>query len=152
MSSLKEIFQKFVDLVEPEIKQVSKRFAPSIESEVRDDSFTIYASPYIRVLIDGRKPTSPSAPKGSPTLQQILLEWIREKSIQPDKPTMTQEQLSWAISRSMHKKGDLLYQSIQNGGPTNNIFDKILTTERENKLLSLISEFYFVQITSIVEK
>ena len=148
MSSLKEIFQKFVDLVEPEIKQVSKRFAPSIESEVRDDSFTIFASPYIRVLIDGRKPTSPSAPKGNPTLQQILLEWIRDKSIQPDKPTMTQEQLSWAISRSMHTKGDLLYQ--RGGG--NNIFDKILTTERENKLLSLISEFYYVQITSIVEK
>lgn len=145
MSSLKEIFQRFIDEVEPQIKQVVGSFAPTIESEVKDYSFTIYASPYIRVLIDGRKPTSQGASKGNPTLQMVILEWIRRKSIQPDKPNMTQESLSWAISKSIHKRGTLLYQ--RGGG--NRIFDNILTVDKEEKLLSLISDYYFIQITTI---
>ncbi len=145
MSSLKEIFQRFIDEVEPQIKQVVGSFAPTIESEVKDYSFTIYASPYIRVLIDGRKPTSQGATKGNPTLQMVILDWIRRKSIQPDKPNMTQESLSWAISKSIHKRGTLLYQ--RGGG--NRIFDNILTVDKEEKLLSLISDFYFIQITTI---
>jgi len=145
LSSLKEIFQRFIDEVEPQIKQVVGSFAPTIESEVKDYSFTIYASPYIRVLIDGRKPTSQGASKGNPTLQMVILDWIRRKSIQPDKPNMTQEGLSWAISKSIHKRGTLLYQ--RGGG--NRIFDNILTVDKEEKLLSLISDFYFIQITTI---
>jgi len=145
LSSLKEIFQRFIDEVEPQIKQVVGSFAPTIESEVKDYSFTIYASPYIRVLIDGRKPTSPGAAKGNPTLQMVILDWIRRKSIQPDKPNMTQESLSWAISKSIHKRGTLLYQ--RGGG--NRIFDNILTVDKEEKLLSLISDYYFTQITTI---
>lgn len=145
MSSLKEIFQRFIDEVEPQIKQVVGSFAPTIESEVKDYSFTIYASPYIRVLIDGRKPTREGAAKGNPTLQMVILDWIRRKSIQPDKPNMTQESLSWAISKSIHKNGTLLYQ--RGGG--NRIFDNILTVDKEEKLLSLISDFYFIQITTI---
>jgi hypothetical protein len=145
LSSLKEIFQRFIDEVEPELKQVVGSFAPTIESEVKDFSFTIYASPYIRVLIDGRKPTSEGATKGNPTLQMVILDWIQRKSIQPDKPNMTQESLSWAISKSIHKKGTLLYQ--RGGG--NRIFDNILTVDREEKLLSLISDFYFTKITTI---
>lgn len=145
MSSLKEIFQRFIDEVEPQIKQVVGSFAPTIESEVKDYSFTIYASPYIRVLIDGRKPTREGAAKGNPTLQMVILDWIRRKSIQPDKPNMTQEGLSWAISKSIHKNGTLLYQ--RGGG--NRIFDNILTVDKEEKLLSLISDFYFIQITTI---
>jgi len=145
LSSLKEIFQRFIDEVEPQIKQVVGSFAPTIESEVKDYSFTIYASPYIRVLIDGRKPTSPGAAKGNPTLQMVILDWIRRKSIQPDKPNMTQESLSWAISKIIHKRGTLLYQ--RGGG--NRIFDNILTVDKEEKLLSLISDYYFTQITTI---
>lgn len=145
MSSLKEIFQRFIDEVEPQIKQVVGSFAPTIESEVKDYSFTIYASPYIRVLIDGRKPTREGAAKGNPTLQMVILDWIRRKSIQPDKPNMTQEGLSWAISKSIHKRGTLLYQ--RGGG--NRIFDNILTVDKEEKLLSLISDFYYTQITTI---
>lgn len=145
MYSLKEIFQRFIDEVEPQIKQVVGSFAPTIESELKDYSFTIYASPYIRVLIDGRKPTREGAAKGNPTLQMVILDWIRRKSIQPDKPNMTQEGLSWAISKSIHKRGTLLYQ--RGGG--NRIFDNILTVDKEEKLLSLISDFYFIQITTI---
>jgi hypothetical protein len=145
LSSLKEIFEKFIREVEPEIKKKVGSFSSSVESEIRVDGFTIYASPYIRVLIDGRKPTRDGASKGNPTLQQVILDWIERHSIQPNEIGMTQESLSWAISKSIHKKGTLLYQ--RGGG--NRIFDDILTTQREDNLLSLISDIYYTQLTTI---
>jgi hypothetical protein len=146
-----EILQQFVDKLVPEIKGVTKRFAPTIESEVTPTSATIYGSKYIQTLIDGRPPTSSGAQKGSPTLQEIILEWIGTKGIQPSPnasgkiPTI--EQLSWAISTSIHKNGDLLYQS----GGGNNIFEGIITNERIENLLNLFTKKALNDVESIID-
>lgn len=147
MSSLTDIFNKFINEVEPEIKSVVGSFASTIESKIKDNDkgFQILASPYIRVLIDGRAPTKEGAPRGNPTLQQAILAWIERHNIQPRLATMSQESLSWAISKSIHKNGTKLYQ--RGGG--NRIFDPILTNAREEKLLSLISDEYFKRIVTI---
>jgi len=152
MLSNREIFQQFADKVIPELQKFSKRFANSIESEVTNNELKILASPFIRTLIDGRRPTSPTAPKGNPTLQQIIRDWIDEKSIVPkvDKNgnIPTKDQLSWAISKSIHVKGDLLYR--RGGG--NNIFDSILTPQRIEDLLTLLSNRFYTEVISIVKK
>lgn len=147
----KEILQQFVDKLVPEIQSVTKRFAPSIEAKVTDTTATIYGSKYISTLIDGRAPTSSNAKKGSPTLQQILFEWAKEKGINP-KPDAngkipTVEQMSWAMSISMHKKGDLLYQ--RGGG--NNIFEDIITQQRIDNLLNLFEKKALNQVESLVK-
>ena len=149
--SSKEILQQFVDKLVPEIQAVTKRFAPSIEAKVTDTTATIYGSKYISTLIDGRAPTSSNAKKGSPTLQQILFEWAKEKGINP-KPDVngkipTVEQMSWAMSISMHKKGDLLYQ--RGGG--NNIFEDIITQQRIDNLLNLFEKKALNQVESLVK-
>ena len=152
MRTNKEILQQFADVIVPEIKAVSKRFANSIESEVTDTSMVITASPYIRTLIDGRGPTSMNAVKGNPTLQQIIRKWIDEKGITPriDKSGRlpTKDQLSWAISKSIHLHGDRLYQ--RGGG--NNIYDSIITPQRIDNLLSLLAEQYYTAIKNITVK
>lgn len=144
-----EILKQFADKIVPELQAVSKRFAPSIEAVVDETSLTIYASPFIRTLIDGRGPTRSNAPKGNPTLQQIIRAWIDEKSItpyaRPNGTIPTLDQLSWAISKSIHKKGDLLYQ--RGGG--NNIFESILTDSRIDNLLNLFGQKYLTEITKI---
>ena len=145
-----EIFKQFSETIIPEPQKVSGRFANSIESEYTEDTLTISASPFIRVLIDGRKPTSANARTGSPTLQQIIRKWIDEKGITPKAKTNgiipTKEQLSWAISKSIHVNGTLLWQ--RGGG--NNIFDPILTPQRINNLLNLLANQYYVSIENIV--
>lgn len=156
MLNLKQIFDQFAETIVPEIQSVSKRFAPTIESVIEEQEFKfifkILASPHIITLIDGRKPTSFNAPKGNPTLQQILLAWINEKGIQPrpnakgNIPTL--EQLSWAMSNSMHKKGDLLFQ--RGGG--NNIFENIITDSRIRNLTSDIENYYLSKIDSEIIK
>ena len=143
------ILKQFAEKIVPEIEAVSGRFADSIEFEVDKDGLEITASPYITTLIDGRPPTSIGAKKGSPTLQQIIRAWIDEKSIVPTPnqagKTPSKESLSWAISQSIHKYGDLLYQ--RGGG--NNIFEGVITEDRLNSLLNLIGEKYFNEINSI---
>ena len=147
MADLKQIFEQFIKEVEPKIKAVVGSFASTIESEIKEDNkgFTIYASPYIRVLIDGRGPTREGAQRGNPTLQQAILAWIERNNITPKEPDMTRTSLSWAISKSIHKKGTLLYQ--RGGG--NRIFDSILTNDLENNLLNLVANSYIAEITSI---
>lgn len=152
MRTNKEILQQFADVIVPEMKAVSKRFADSIEAEVSESTLLITASPYIRTLIDGRGPTSLNAVKGNPTLQQIIRKWIDEKGITPriDKNGRlpTKDQLSWAISKSIHMYGDRLYQ--RGGG--NNIYDSIITPQRIDNLLSLLADQYYTIIKSITVK
>ena len=147
--SNEEILSQFAKEIVPELQAVSKGFAPSISYTVTDNSLEITASPYIRVLIDGRAPTRTGAPKGSPTLQQAILSWINRHSITARADSKgkipTPEQLSWMISKSIHLHGTKLYQ--QGGG--NNIFDTIITTQRIDNLLNLLTNKFRVQIEAI---
>jgi hypothetical protein len=152
----REILEQFGQSLLPEIKAVSKRFAPSVESEVKGSdlhlTLEITASEHIITLIDGRKPTRPNAPAGNPNLQQILLAWIKEKGIAPraDKngrvPTL--EQLSFAISKSMHMYGDLLWQ--RGGG--NDIFAPIINQNRIDSLFSILQTSAYNKVTSEIVK
>ena len=144
-----EIFEQFAEKIVPELRAVSKRFADSIRYEADEHKLVISGGEHIGVLIHGRPPTGPNPVRGEKTLQQLILEWIPTKSIvpQPDASgrVPTVEQLSWMISNSIHKHGDLLYQR----GGTNNPFDPILTDDRVNSLLALIGDSYFAEINTI---
>lgn len=146
MRTDREILQQFADALVPELKAVSKGFADSIESEVTEDTLTIKASPYINTLIYGRGPTKSGAKKGTPTLQQQILKWVESKSITPRANSRgkvpTQEQLSWAISKSIHRDGTKLYQE----GGKNDIFGSIITQNRLASLQTAISKNYLTQI------
>ena len=145
----KDILKQFGEALIPELKKVSKGFAPSIGMEVDEKSLTIFASPYISVLNDGRAPTKSGAKTGNPTLQQTLRSWIDRHSITPRPneagkiPSL--DQLSWAMSKSIHLYGDRLYQ--QGGGK--DVFGGIITEDRINSLLNVIGEKYFNEVTTI---
>ena len=147
--SNEEILSQFANEIVPELQAVSKGFAPSISYTVSDNMLEITASPYIRVLIDGRAPTRNGATRGNPTLQQIILSWINRHSItaraNKQGKIPTPEQLSWAISKSIHLHGTKLYQ--QGGG--NNIYDTIITTQRIENLLNLLTNKFRVEIQAI---
>lgn len=147
----REILDQFAQTLVPELRAIAgESFGKTIESEVTDTSLTITASPYIAVLWKGRGPTGSGARRGSPTLQEVILGWIQRKNIQPQ-PTvsgrvMSIEQLSWAMSKSIHIRGTLLYR--QGGKP--NIFDPIITEQRIDSLLSLFGERYLNSVTTTV--
>lgn len=143
-----EILQQFAETVVPELRKVAgKSFGASIDYETTEDSLEIYGSPFISVLVDGRRPTK-SGVRSNPSLRDRIQFWIEEKGIQP-KPDANGnipsiESLSFMIARSIHKKGTLLFQ--RGGG--NNIFDTVLTNDRLESLLSLFGEKYINTIES----
>lgn len=130
----KEILRQFGEEITAEVRAVARRFAPTVELQLDDTVVEVKASPYINTLVDGRRPTSPAAPKGDPTLQEILLGWIQENGIVPREENMSQTALSWAMANSMHKYGDKLYQ--QGGG--RDVFAGILTQSRVDSLASIL--------------
>ncbi len=132
MENIKPILEQFAEALTKDVKSVTKRFSPTIENVVSDTGFAILGSPYISTLIDGRPPTSATAKKGNPTLQEIIYKWVQDKGItakvNEQGKAVSQLSLSWAISNSIHMHGDLLYQ--RGGG--NNIFSSIINQNRLN--------------------
>jgi hypothetical protein len=151
MSTTREILDQFASGIVPELKQAAgNSFGATIESNVTDSGFEISGSPFISVLIDGRRPTSLNAKEGTITLRERILIWIEQKSIsaRPDKngKTITSESLSWAITKSIHRDGTRLYQ--RGGG--NNIFDTIITNDRINALSSILGDNYALEVEATV--
>lgn len=63
----------------------------------------IEGAKHSRWLQDGREPTSPGAPRGNPSLQEIILKWIDDKGINPT--DISKVSLSWIISNKIHREG-----------------------------------------------
>lgn len=125
----KEIIKQFGDKLVGDVKgalpKATGKTAASVKIDYTDDGFTITGNASIGALVNGRKPTKSGAKKGNPTLQQSILEWIQALSIQPREESMTQLQLSWAISNSIHRKGTI-------GIP--DLFDDVLSSNRFDSL------------------
>ncbi len=102
---IKQFGEQLVNDIKKALPKASGKTAASVVIDFQDNGFTISGNSSIGALINGRKPTSSGAKKGSPTLQESILEWVQTMSIQPRESNMTQLQLSWAISNSIHKKG-----------------------------------------------
>ncbi len=75
---------------------------------------------HMEALESGRGPTRRGRGPG-PTLQQAVLRWIKAKGIRSE---LTDESLSWAISKSLHAKGDLLHQSRRHSGVLSEVINK----------------------------
>lgn len=125
------------------IPKATGRTRDSVRLESREKGFDIFGGAQIGAIIDGRGPTSSRASRGEKTLQQSILEYIQALSIQPREPSMTQEQLSWAMSNSIHKKG---YRG------KGNIFENVLTKNRIDSLTKTLLKDQLVSIQSDVIK
>ena len=107
----KEIIRQFGEVLlkdmQKAIPSASGKTRASMEVVFDNDGlgFKIIINQSIGALINGRKPTKDGVKKGNPTLQELIFEWVKTKSIQPKESGMSQLSLSWAISKSIHKKG-----------------------------------------------
>ena len=130
---INELMERLIKGVKESLPNVSGKTANSVKGSVDKNKlgFQITGGLQIGALVNGRKPTSAGAKKGSPTLQEMIYDWVKAKSIQPRESSMTQLQLSWAISQSIHKngyKGDTrLFDDVLNGTSINEAASKFLT-------------------------
>ncbi|HRP59984.1 MAG TPA: hypothetical protein PK833_06810 [Vicingus sp.] len=140
---IKQFGDRLVDDVKKALPKVSGNTAASVKIDYTDDGFTITGNASIGALVNGRKPTKSGAKKGSPTLQESILEWVQALSIQPREESMTQLQLSWAISNSIHRKGTI-------GRP--DMFDDVLNSNRFDSLAKTLLNEQTTVISSQILK
>lgn len=128
-----KIIQQFSKALSVDLKKAipvaSGKTRDSLRVDNRKKGFTIFVGAQINAIIDGRKPTKTGAKKGSPTLQKIILDWIKVSSITPRESSMSLESLSWAISNSIHRDG------VKGKG---DIFAGIITKSRIDSLTKTI--------------
>lgn len=142
-----EILKQFAEQLEKDLKAkvpvASGKTRDSIHTVFEKKGFTIFGGAQISAIIDGRKPTKRGAKKGTPTLQQLILMWIRERSIRPRESNMSLKSLSWAMANSIHMNG---YRG------QGNIFETVLTKSRFNSLTKSLLKQRTVEIKSDVVK
>lgn len=136
-------FRKLEEDLKKQVPVATGKTRDSIRAVTRKKGGTIVGGAQIGALIDGRKPTKRGAKKGSPTLQQVIFQWIEAKSIRPRESSMSKESLSWAISQSIHKKG-------YRGKP--DLFATVLNQNRIDALLKSLLKNELTDITSSVLK
>lgn len=125
---IKQFGEQLVNDIKKALPKASGKTSASVVIDYQEDGFTISGNASIGSLINGRKPTSSGAKKGSPTLQESILEWVQTMSIQPKEDSMTQLQLSWAITQSIHKKGTKGHPDLLGHELSPNRFDSLTKT------------------------
>lgn len=137
MSQLETILLQYGTALVTDIKaaipKVTGKTANSVKLIVEELSIEVIANRSIGALIHGRKPTSTTTPS-TPTLYEVILQWVKDKGI-TSSDGLTTETLAYLITRSIHKKGTLLYQS----GGNSPIFDTILGQARLDTLANAIA-------------
>lgn len=93
----------------------------SLRFELTDTSLIIWGEDHAYFLIYGRKPTSG---KGSRTVKDEILKWIRAKGI---KSEIEDKTLAFLIARKIHREGSSIY--IKHKGSNSGLLDSVLTKE-----------------------
>lgn len=144
---LKQFGEVLLTDVKSVIPIVTGKTAEQTELKSNEVRIQILVAPYIKSLIDGRKPTREGAKSSGESLYSKILEWVKAKGIQPREQSMSQKSLAYVITRSIHLNGTKLFQ--EGGG--NRIFDTVLTTARINSLASLIAESKQKDIGTLID-
>lgn len=100
----------------------------SLRYKLEGDHLVIYSTMvgynYIMTLEHGRGPTKKDATAGNPTLREEILNWIKQRGIQPTE--ITQESLAYLIARKIHREGTQVYQDYTLNGKGTGILSDII--------------------------
>jgi hypothetical protein len=151
MSIQSELLKKYGEILAEQFRQsvpkVTGKTAASIVAVAGDDFIEIYGSKYIFALEFGRKPTSSGASAGTPTLFDAIKEWATAKGIIADESKDSMS-IVWAITKSIHEKGTLLFQS----GVPSGVLSKVIDTINLDQLLFDFAAYKMDQVVDDVQK
>ena len=158
MTEIGNILQQFLQALSDEISaklpSVSGKTKASFEVNVKEQigggvRGDLKAAHYIYTYEFGRPPTRPNAPKGNPTLQEAILEWVKAKGISWTKTVKTKagikskimsaEAISWAIAIKIHREGNALFRKLGGYGNAGNGF---LSSSLSNRRIDAFVESF----------
>lgn len=144
----KEAIQNFLNDRRLDIIAKMNRATGETERSLRVNAGEDYGyliAPAHIVTLDkpGRRPTSPGAQKGNPTLRESLMVWIQARGIQP-RPGQTRESLAYAMAKTIHEKGNKLYREKRATG----VLTETITEEQFSELVDQLAEVNLIEVSS----
>lgn len=162
MSELTENIEKWMNEVKSDLirnyelkgLKASGNWAKSLESKITETRATLYAAKYTGAIENGRAPTKN---KGNGNVREMIRAWIDNKGIYPkpiigdngklSKP-MTKDQLSYAITNVIHKKGTKTFINKT----TTNLVGGVINDNKIKELLTIVKEYMAGKIRSDILK
>jgi len=130
-------------------RRVTGKTIDSIKQSVSRTGFIIYAAHHILTLDTGRRPTK-STTKGTPSLRDILLQWIKDRGIVPKVPDgkaikdYHYRGLAYVMARKIHNEGNLIWRTQR---PTGDILN-VLSEKRIDAYIGTFSRKFMDSIRS----
>lgn len=132
-----EIIRDELNKVIEEAKQLyngsGKRVTGNWEKGLRVDAKGNKGSLFSYAYLAGRGPTR-QGNKGEPTLVQRIEQWLRNRGIRPLESGMKISSLAFLIARKIHREGTNKDNHLE-------VFEKILTPERIQKIIDRVAAF-----------
>lgn len=150
MSIQSDILQKYGDRIAEQFRQsvpkVTGKTAASIHAVTGEDFIEIWGAKYIFALEYGRGPTTTET-ASTPTLFDAIKEWAMAKGIINDDSKKSMG-IVGAITRSIHKRGTLLFLS----GTPSGVLSRVVDDLNMNSMLNELSLFRLGEIEDDIEK
>lgn len=150
MKILQDFGNRLVRNLQSRIPKVSGKSSRSIAiDELTPERLVIGGSEYIGVFEYGRGKTNNKGRGVSGSLRDKIKEWILAKGIKFE--GMTVDSMAWAISKKIHKEGNLLFRSLTKGQGSG-VLSEALTEGMLINLQKQISEIRIKEIDSQILK
>lgn len=140
---IKQLFTEFQKGIRTKLPKVTGKTADSIRIETGQRYGRIFGARYIDVLETGRPPTK-NGKAGSPTLREVILQWIRDKGIKPD--GISEESLAFLIARKIHREGTQLYRRGGMSGVISSVITEQALKTFEKELVGINAEAYISKL------
>jgi hypothetical protein len=135
--ALDQLMKGMAEEIKGRIPSVTGKTAAAVEVETKVTQVGLYENvkSELRVPISllvqetGRGPTKTKT-AGSPTLQEIILQWIQSRGIVPNEAKMTQEQLSFAMATKIHNEGNKFFRDSPTGYKKSGIISDSVNEQR----------------------
>ena len=135
--ALDQLMNTFADEIKGRIPSVTGKSAAGVEVETKVTKVALYENVKserkvpMSVLVreTGRGPTKTKT-AGSPTLQEIILQWIQNRGIVPNEAKMTQEQLSFAMATKIHNEGNKFFRDSPTGYKNSGVISDSINEQR----------------------
>lgn len=144
---LLKLGNKLVKQFQSSVPKVTGKTASSIFAVATPTSVDVRGAEYIFALEYGRRPTSPNAQKGNPTLFEAIKQWCLAKGIISD---VSKKSLGivGAITHKIHKEGTSLFRQIQKGGQPSGVLTSVTDNLNLDDLVKEVTALHVAEYNS----
>lgn len=151
MQTNEEILREEIDSILQDIIQVyndsgrkaSGQFEEGLEAVYSFSPFSMTGTIRGFTYLAGRGKTKKKGKAGEPTVQEQILEWLKQRGIKPIEENMKLSSLAYLIARKIHKEGTNRSEWLR-------VYEQVITPERIQRIILKVSQLNVNRIVNEV--